>query len=753
LTRTPTRTPTQTPNPVCPEEFIVLSGGSTFDSGTYIRQYSASGQSMNYGYALWSSISLTATTKQVILGTAPDGNNYAIFEYFDGGDYNTVMARFLTGSTTISSWISTEQLPSVLSSGSTWVGGITNLGIGSLIFDGVRFPTTGFKGSAYLYYPLVCPTSTPTASPTRTPTNTPTQTITPTNTKTPTVTPSITPTRTPNAICPEEFVVTNSTSGLFDNGTYIRQYSASGQSMNYGYAIDGGGVKIFVPGVAPDGNNYAVFEYYDGSDYNTVVQRWTSLTATTSGWISVEQSQSILSSGVTWVGGSTALGTLLNTTFSGVIYPRAGQNDRGYITYPLVCPTPTPTSSNTPTPSITPTNTLTPTVTPSPTCGTFTTQYLLAEIQGSSDIRFRLYDNPDFTGNANAICDYSFSGTYDINGGAINQPYSTIMVFNDHDHSYNTGNNITAFTVNSISAACPCVDIVYNVTTPTPTPTLTNTPTITPSPSNTAPVTQTPTPTNTATPSLTPNFCREYTIQNNGFGQTTFNWTNCDGSSGTTTLSFGASTTICAINGTVTQSGGLGTITAGGQCTITPTPTPSVTQTNTPSITPTNTQTNTQTQTQTPSVTPSITSSQTPNVTQTNTPSPTITNTATPTQTPSPTPDFCCYLSVSSLNSLDITITDVEVSGVSVTHLSGTNFPIAPGDPQGNFYTLQTGATVDVEVFFTSSISGQNITLQDCDEIIQCQETTGSGGSFLFTNVDLNCGCSWTITADDGACF
>ena len=166
---------------------------------------------------------------------------------------------------------------------------------------------------------------------------------------------------------------------------------------------------------------------------------------------------------------------------------------------------------NLPTPSVTPgntpTNTTTPTVTPSvtPTCGTLTTQYLKSELQGNSQIRFRLYNDAGFTSNANAVCDYTFGGTFDIDGGAINQPYSTIMVTNDHDHSYNAGSQITAYTVTSITYACNCVNVISNVITPTPSPTQTMTqtpsttqqatPTLTASPTRTPQVTPTPSPT------------------------------------------------------------------------------------------------------------------------------------------------------------------------------------------------------------------------------------------------------------------
>jgi hypothetical protein len=134
-----------------------------------------------------------------------------------------------------------------------------------------------------------------------------------------------------------------------------------------------------------------------------------------------------------------------------------------------------------------------------------------SEIQGNKDIRFTLFDNPDFTGNANALCDYTITGTYDIDGGAINQPYTTIMANNDHNHTYDTGFNITGFTITSVVPVCPCVLVIFQFITPTPsvTQTMTSTPTSTSplvTPTNTTTQTNTPsfTPTNTATPTMTP---------------------------------------------------------------------------------------------------------------------------------------------------------------------------------------------------------------------------------------------------------
>lgn len=94
-------------------------------------------------------------------------------------------------------------------------------------------------------------------------------------------------------------------------------------------------------------------------------------------------------------------------------------------------------------------------------------------------------------------------------------------------------------------------------------------------------ITPTPTPTFTPTPSPTSIQCESYTISNDGFGSTIFNWVNCNGTAGTITLSFGASTNICAQLGSVTFDSN-GTIINNGACpTPTPTPTPTITPTNT----------------------------------------------------------------------------------------------------------------------------------------------------------------------------
>jgi hypothetical protein len=394
-------------------------------------------------------------------------------------------------------------------------------------------------------------TSTPTFTPTQTQTNTPTQTgtppVTPTQTTTATITPSPTQTNTPsgtsNPICPQELYFENlSVFAEVPSGNFIRQ------TVYTGGTFDGGYLNLsnftFNTGAAPDGNVYSVFELYSAGTYYDMMMVYSTATTPNYIWAIVGGigGQSILNN--PQLSFALQLNTTTGTSINGIYFIPSGiqivdGETYGYITYAEICPTPTmtstptntqtptnsltptqtstPTNTNTPTNSQTPTNTSTPTqtytptntntntptqtTTPTntPTCGTYTVQYLKSEQSGRDNIKFTLYDNPDFTGNANALCDYGIAGTYDITGGAINVPYTTIMANNDHIHTYSTGaGTISGFTVSSVSAACPCVNVVYQNITPTPTNTATATPT--PTNTNTPTVTQTNTPTNTNTP-------------------------------------------------------------------------------------------------------------------------------------------------------------------------------------------------------------------------------------------------------------
>ena len=175
--------------------------------------------------------------------------------------------------------------------------------------------------------------------------------------------------------------------------------------------------------------------------------------------------------------------------------------------------TPTGTANVTTTPTITPTNT--PTVTP--TCGTFTQQYLRVRLLGCTNFDLTLFDDPSFTINANAVCDYVVSGCAYGDLGTIYCGTET-MSSGNHVHTFNLspvlqpGECITGFTVSNVTPQCPCVNVSYIEVSPTPTPT--NTPSITPTntptntPTGTANVTSTPTntvtPTTTSTPEASP---------------------------------------------------------------------------------------------------------------------------------------------------------------------------------------------------------------------------------------------------------
>ena len=112
------------------------------------------------------------------------------------------------------------------------------------------------------------------------------------------------------------------------------------------------------------------------------------------------------------------------------------------------------------------------------------------------------------------------------------------------------------------------------------------------------------------------------------------------------------------------------------------------------------------------------------------TPTPTVTNTPTNTQTPTPTAASQQYVFVANTGSLDVSITDVTINGVSVTYDVGTNFPIDPAE-SGQFITYQLG-TYNIVVSYGTSLSGQHIDVTDSNSNLTCGNT-GSPGSNTFT--------------------
>jgi hypothetical protein len=198
---TPTPTQTITPNAVCPQSLNITSSNTgIIDVGTYTRDTIASGITFDYGYL--STTTDSSLVGNFILGTAPDGNNYPIFSFFDGGDYNTLFRKFI-GSTD-RGWWGVEQGGNPLVSGLSGGGGQRNFGFNYTLISGIRFiqagtnnSSIGFVTSVYVEYPISCPTPTPTPTNTGTPTQTPTTSVTPTNTTTSTPTPTLTPTSSP----------------------------------------------------------------------------------------------------------------------------------------------------------------------------------------------------------------------------------------------------------------------------------------------------------------------------------------------------------------------------------------------------------------------------------------------------------------------------------------------------------------------------------------------------------------------------
>jgi uncharacterized delta-60 repeat protein len=206
-----------------------------------------------------------------------------------------------------------------------------------------------------------------------------------------------------------------------------------------------------------------------------------------------------------------------------------------------IVPTPPPTGSPTRTPTNTATPTLTPTQTITPTCSTFTTQYMRTRLLGCSNFDLGLFDNPDFTGNANAVCDYVVSGTAYGDLGTIFSGTETISS-GDHIHTFNLssvllpGECVSGFTVNSVVPVCPCVNVIFQFITPTPSATPTLTPTTTPTITSTPTGTET-TPTPTSTPTASPQNCScyELTYEMDDVEGISVRWRDCSTDTITTT--------------------------------------------------------------------------------------------------------------------------------------------------------------------------------------------------------------------------
>jgi len=183
---------------------------------------------------------------------------------------------------------------------------------------------------------------------------------------------------------------------------------------------------------------------------------------------------------------------------------------------------------------------------------------------------------------------------------------------------------------------------------------------------------------------------------------------------------------------TYTVSGGAGLITATGTCPTT------TTTTTTTTLAPTTTTTTTTTTTEAPTTTTTTT-------TTTVAPPPPTTTTTTTTTTTVANPD----LQVSN-GSLDITVSNVSVNGVTATPITGS-YPIPAGDTR-QLDTTQIG-TFDITVTWSSSISGQNITVTDSNGTVQCQAAgNGSNITLTFPNCVVDGVTTVLIDPADGNC-
>lgn len=278
-TVTPTLTVTPTVNAVCPQSFDITSNTEPSgipQLGTYTRATIASGITFDYGFF---------DQFDFRLGTAPDGNNYPIFQYYNSstGQYNTYYRGFLTGGSD-RGWYGRTDTVNPLNQ--LWNGAQRAFGDLYTEISSIRFPKAGSNTGGnppqtnYIVYPIICPTptqtptntitptvtttQTPTVTPTVTPTNTITPTVTstltptvtPTNTNTPTVTstqtPTLTPTNTPTntatvtpTVTPTN-TITPTPSGVVPTLTYITNLTSTANNQVYTYSSVNWGASGFI---------------------------------------------------------------------------------------------------------------------------------------------------------------------------------------------------------------------------------------------------------------------------------------------------------------------------------------------------------------------------------------------------------------------------------------------------------------------------------------------------------------------------
>ena len=99
-------------------------------------------------------------------------------------------------------------------------------------------------------------------------------------------------------------------------------------------------------------------------------------------------------------------------------------------------------------------------------------------------------------------------------------------------------------------------------------------------------------------------------------------------------------------------------------------------------------------------------------------------------------------------SSLDVVVSDVKVNGVTAPCVTGS-YPIPAGENR-DLSTTQIGVH-SIEVTFTNTITGQNITITDSSLAVQCQ-TVNISDTFTFPSCNVDGNTQVLIAVQDGAC-
>jgi hypothetical protein len=102
-----------------------------------------------------------------------------------------------------------------------------------------------------------------------------------------------------------------------------------------------------------------------------------------------------------------------------------------------------------------------------------------------------------------------------------------------------------------------------------------------------------------------------------------------------------------------------------------------------------------------------------------------------------------------SNSSLDISITDVKVNGISLTGATGAGFPVNSGDSINAYSNIQ--GTFNVDIYYSSGIYGQRIEGYDSNSTFYCNNTNIGSNVAQFGGASVGSG-TFQIYAYDGGC-